>query len=1038
MGDHRARIAVAALLAAWAVLVARGDQGLPIYSAIPTYPVAGGACTGLRIQVQPGAAQAIHWCCIGSVWVDCSVGPEGATGAIQTNAGSGSFGAFGGASCASGYFPTSMGASGVWGCSQVDWAQLTGVPATFPPSAHTHAGTDVTSAVANATAAAGLSGTTGTPSTSTFLRGDWSWQMPPAQDWEGITGKPATFPATVPVATASALAANGANCAAGEAAAGVDAGGASEGCFVPPGTYVLPDATAAVTGGVRLTGDLGGTAVAPTVPGLAGKANTTHAHAAGDVTSGVLAGAQGGGGAALPTCTGTDKLTANGTSWTCATDQTASYTLPAATATVLGGVKGTGSALVCSGTDKATGFAADGSLQCASDQASAYVLPDATASVTGGIRLTGDLGGTATSPTVPALANVRRRDANTTFTGGGRNLSLAGDDYAYTFGGVLSPQSYMQDAFQFNPPSSYETFDGTTWTVGSISPEVFKGAFGRNWSIHSIPNGTAQVRMTWNSVNYVIFSALLMEHATLGSTMDVELQGSVDGNSWTSFGSQTGFSSWPGATVLSTPGGTTSGLTYLRVLITPHWAGGNAITIGQIGLLAGYGDYQPLYTWDSARTVSFAGRVQLGSSDSTAGADWIYGKYTSGYGYLGTMFGRVSSGGPALGYGLKAGTTSGNPYLSSTGAFIARSVLELNGDQVVFSTAAAQNTPIGLPVPVTERLRISSLGATFDSSVTSGGKVSASGAGGFESTHFVTGARNPIWRFGDADGYGLSYFQGTAGLNGDDTIGIHMGTSTSAGSQWTFNRPDSSFRSSGRIMSGGSYVPVLSPGAGGQDWTAGPNYFRTLTEATIADSSTNATLQAASSAGGAAYMAFHRGGYYAVNFGLDTDNKLRVGGWSMGAVSYRILDERDIPRRVTMSYNVYTTTANGGVAGTSWTAAANTNYSLDCYLLGSGTSTSAPRVGFTKTGTVGVGLNAQYTHHLTSVASSVYMFHPVFNGALTASCTSGCITDVIPFRVKALVTIGNETPTIYVALHSSTGGQMVTLLAGSTCEVTTL
>jgi hypothetical protein len=40
---------------------------------------------------------------------------------------------------------------------------------------------------------------------------------------------------------------------------------------VQAGTYTLPDATNLVTGGLRLTGDLGGTAVSPTVPGLAGK-----------------------------------------------------------------------------------------------------------------------------------------------------------------------------------------------------------------------------------------------------------------------------------------------------------------------------------------------------------------------------------------------------------------------------------------------------------------------------------------------------------------------------------------------------------------------------------------------------------------------------------------------------------------------------------------------------------------------------------------------------------------------------------------------
>lgn len=48
------------------------------------------------------------------------------------------------------------------------------------------------------------------------------------------------------------------------------------------------DATGSVKGVVQLTGDLGGTAASPTVPGLAGKANTTHTHAASDINSGVL------------------------------------------------------------------------------------------------------------------------------------------------------------------------------------------------------------------------------------------------------------------------------------------------------------------------------------------------------------------------------------------------------------------------------------------------------------------------------------------------------------------------------------------------------------------------------------------------------------------------------------------------------------------------------------------------------------------------------------------------------------------------------
>jgi len=61
---------------------------------------------------------------------------------------------------------------------------------------------------------------------------------------------------------------------------------------------IAPDATSGSKGIVQLAGDLGGTAAAPTVPGLAGKANTSHTHAAGDITSGTVATARLGSGTA--------------------------------------------------------------------------------------------------------------------------------------------------------------------------------------------------------------------------------------------------------------------------------------------------------------------------------------------------------------------------------------------------------------------------------------------------------------------------------------------------------------------------------------------------------------------------------------------------------------------------------------------------------------------------------------------------------------------------------------------------------------------
>jgi hypothetical protein len=47
-------------------------------------------------------------------------------------------------------------------------------------------------------------------------------------------------------------------------------------------------------------------------------------------------------------------------------------------------------------------------------------------------------------------------------------------------------------------------------------------------------------------------------------------------------------------------------------------------------------------------------------------------------------------------------------------------------------------------------------------------------------------------------------------------------------------------------------------------------------------------------------MSFHRGGYYAVNLGLDSDNVLRLGGWSAAANRLQI----DMSGNLTMSGDI--------------------------------------------------------------------------------------------------------------------------------------
>ena len=87
----------------------------------------------------------------------------------------------------------------------------------------------------------------------------------------------------------------------------------------PAGTYALPDSTSGTTGGLRLTGDLGGTATNPSV------VDDSHAHTGATIsalntstlTAGTLPAARGGLGQAQPTCSVGQYLTCNGTTCSC-------------------------------------------------------------------------------------------------------------------------------------------------------------------------------------------------------------------------------------------------------------------------------------------------------------------------------------------------------------------------------------------------------------------------------------------------------------------------------------------------------------------------------------------------------------------------------------------------------------------------------------------------------------------------------------------------------------------------------------------------
>jgi len=69
-------------------------------------------------------------------------------------------------------------------------------------------------------------------------------------------------------------------------------------------------------------------------------------------------------------------------------------------------------------------------------------------------------------------------------------------------------------------------------------------------------------------------------------------------------------------------------------------------------------------------------------------------------------------------------------------------------------------------------------------------------------------------------------------------------------------------------------------------WT-GAQYFRSNLGSTSGALS-SPPLQAYSTDNNSAFMSFHKGGHYAVNMGLDSDNVLRIGGWSAAANRWQL------------------------------------------------------------------------------------------------------------------------------------------------------
>jgi hypothetical protein len=228
-----------------------------------------------------------------------------------------------------------------------------------------------------------------------------------------------------------------------------------------------PNATTTATGKVQLAGDLAGTATAPTVPGLASKANTT------DVTNSLALKAP----LASPTFTGTVGGITKNMIGLPNVDNTSDANKPVSTAaqTALN-LKATLASPTLTGTPLApTATSGTNTSQIATTEfvnaAVTAGTPDATTSSTGKLQLAGDLGGTASSPTVPGLALKAPID-NPTFSGTVAGISktmvgLANVDNTTDANKPVSTSA--QTALDLKAPLASPTFTGT---VGGITKSM--------------------------------------------------------------------------------------------------------------------------------------------------------------------------------------------------------------------------------------------------------------------------------------------------------------------------------------------------------------------------------------------------------------------------------------------------------------------------------------------------------------------------------------------------------------------------------------
>jgi hypothetical protein len=255
--------------------------------------------------------------------------------------------------------------------------------------------------------------------------------------------------------------------------------------------------------------------------------------------------------------------------------------------------------------------------------------------------------------------------------------------------------------------------------------------------------------------------------------------------------------------------------------------------------------------------------LYLGAHDSGT-SEFLFGENSSGwYG----MRWYWDSGVNFYWYGRNAGTdtlimnytTNDNAYLKWHRSF------HLNGSSIDYvGSLYLQNGP-GVHLQGNTDGSYGSLQITQSKNGWSGIYFTASG-------NSLMANNNQVGHYQQGVGWKYRWYQGT--------MYISRGTN-GGGTEYTVV-------DTGNISSytSGNTNSISAAVGGSYTWTS-TNYFRSNLGG-YSGSLSNPPLQAYSDSNNSAFMSFHKGGHYAVNFGLDADNVLRIGGWSASASRWEL------------------------------------------------------------------------------------------------------------------------------------------------------